>query len=441
MPITSYPFNREFRERLIALCIEPDWFARFGTQVIVPEYFELEEEQAIVRELLRFYTKYSRTPCHDELLAIFATITDNKVKKILKEVNALIERAFYVTDTTFARDAAIKFAKEQAMKLAFLEGVEDIEHGNLSTLVDRAQKALQVGDDVADLGLDLKADAEKWIFEEMTSVKIPTGMYHLDIAMEGGLGCGELGVILSGTNVGKTQTLVNIGYGAAGLASRHNVVHITCETPAIKVAKRYAARMTFKWLTKEDDPNDYLLSFQTAAGKFLPGHIRIKEFPTKAASVADIRAYVERLMCYGEPVELLIVDYPDEMRHTYIGEHRHMIADTFRGLRGMAGMLHIPIWAATQSNRAALAKELVTLDDIAESYEKAQVSDVIIALCQTKEEEEADQVRFYGAKIRDGEKGWMVRCHVNRGSHAIISDERMSLSDLPSKKRKRGEED
>lgn len=441
---TTYPFNREFRERLIALCTEPDWFARFGSQVILPEYFDLDEEQAIVKELLKFYEKYSRTPCHDELLAIFATISDNRTKKILKEINALIERVFEIQDKValdFARDKAIQFAKEAAMTIAIMESADELEHGDSSKIMTRVQNAMLVGDDVADLGLDLVADAEKWIYEERNSVKVPTGIYHLDIAMEDGLGCGELGAILAGTNVGKTQTLVNIGFGAAGLLSRKNVVHITCETPAIKVAKRYAARTSFKWLTKEDDPNDYLLTFQAAAGKRIFGHVRIKEYPTKGASVADIKAYVERLMCSGEKVDLLIVDSGDEMRHTYVGEVRHMVADTFRGLRGLAGTLHLPVWTATQSNRAALAKELVTLDDISESYEKAQISDVIIAVCQTKEEEEDDQVRLYGAKVRDGEKGWMIRCHNAKGSHAIISDERMKLSDMPSKKKKHGEED
>ncbi len=118
-----------------------------------------------------------------------------------------------------------------------------------------------------------------------------------------------------------------------------------------------------------------------------------------------------------------------------------MLADTFRGLRGLAGIFGIPFWAAAQANRGALAKELVDLTDIGESYEIVQICDTVIAICQTDEEHEADLLRLYAAKIRDGEKEWMIRCHNVKDSHAIISDEFMSKSDLPSRKRKKDEEE
>ena len=98
-----------------------------------------------------------------------------------------------------------------------------------------------------------------------------------------------------------------------------------------------------------------------------------------------------------------------------------------------------PVWTATQAARRALSKELVTIADIAESYEKSNVADVIIALCQTREEKEADMLRLFAAKIRDGGGGWMVKCHMHSDSHAIITEGMVTMAELVAERTKREE--
>ena len=62
---------------------------------------------------------------------------------------------------------------------------------------------------------------------------------------------------------------------------------------------------------------------------------------------------------------------------------------------------NIPIWTASQANRASLAKKVVTEGDIAEDFGKAQTADVILALCQTKQEYDDQEMRIFIAKNRD----------------------------------------
>lgn len=431
----KYEWNRDFRARIMALCLDPEWYAKYGTSLVRPEYFETDIEIATTSSIIDFYKKYDRMPDDDELVSILEGLDLDS-----DDIAGTVTNLYYLAeegDLDFAADQAVQFAKEQAMKIAILDSVKDIQKGVLSKPLERVAQAQMVGTNLKDLGLDLKTN-KQWMLEESEGDKIHTGIYHLDMMLEGGLGRGELGIVMAATNVGKTMALVNIGCGAAGLLERRNVVHITLELNEKKVAKRYAARTVFRWILREDNPDEYLIAFEDAIKHRLPGRIRIKSWPPGVATAADIEAYLDRLKILGEPCDVLIVDYPDEMKMKD-GEYRFVIADVFRELRAIGVKWNVVVWAATQAGRQALSKELVTLGDIAESYQKATVSDVILAMCQTQSEQEEGLMRFYAAKVRDGDKGWMVKCHIDPDSHAIISEKVMSVSELKeAKKREEG---
>jgi replicative DNA helicase len=427
---TKFKWNKDFRERILALCLKSDWFSRFGTDLIKPEFFELESEQHVSTAIITFYVKYHRPPYYDELMV--AVGDDNDENELVVVVFDILEKE----DLSYASNTVIQFAQEQAMKIAILESVGDIEKGDLVKPLERVRKAQSVGNDLSDLGLVLKEDFT-WVYQEAIADKVQTGIFHLDLMMEGGLGKGELGTVLAATNVGKSQVLINIGCGAATIMSRANVVHITCEMSARKVARRYGARTVFRWMKCEDDPESYIIRFGKSSKLLMPGNIYIKEYPSGVATVEDIDVYLERLLIMGIKADLLIVDYPDEMKHPHIGEYRMNVAETFRGLRRVAQQRNIPVWAATQAGRSALSREIVTIDNISESYEKATVSDCIIAVCQTMAEKEDKILRLYAAKIRDGDSGWMIKCHVHDDSHAILSDSIITITQMIEEKKKR----
>ncbi|MHA2068105.1 MAG: DnaB-like helicase C-terminal domain-containing protein [Candidatus Thorarchaeota archaeon] len=427
----KYAWNRQFRERILSILLDRDWYARFGSSIIQPEYFDLDEEVAVAKFIIAFYSAYNRSPYDDELLSGFETDV---------AATDLIDRMYEYDDDEldFAKSHALQFAKEQALKIAILESVDDIEAGILSKMSDRLEQALQVGDDLTDLGLNLKTSSD-WAYEAVLTDLVPTGILHVDMKLNGGLGPGELGIIMAGTNVGKTMSLVNIGYGAIGFLSRCNVAHISAEAYANQIAERYAARTIFRWIEKKDDPGEYVAEFRSVAGRTLPGNVYIKDYPTGTATVADIDAYLNRLRQQDIRIDLLIVDYPGEMKHTDLGNVWENMADTYGKLRALAAKWSIPVWGAAQTTRAALSRPIVNLNDIGESWKAAQRADVVLAICQTKVEEEDNIMRFYAGKIRSGgKKGWMVRCHIDDDAHAIISEEIITVSQLMQEMKENG---
>lgn len=437
--VNKYEWNRQFRARIIALCFLSSWYAKYGTSIIKPEYFETETEQAIVSFLNTFYQAYKRPPDLDEIAAEF--VHDQDAVELVEQAFELAEDE---DELLYAQDRALQFAKEQAMKIAILQSVEDIEHGILSTAVNRVKKALAVGTDLTDLGLDFKNDFSWLLDAELEDNKIPTAIYHLDQALDGGMSKGEYGVVLGSTNVGKTQMLINIGFGALSRVGKQNVVHITLEMSAKKIALRYAARVNNYFFDPTQDTYDsYIQDFHYMSHLRTYGDLRIKQYPTRYATIHDIDNYLDRLEAIGWHTDVLIVDYPDIMRHENVGEYRHNISHTSEQLRRMAVERNILIWGASQANRSALNKELVDLDNIAEDYGKVQIADVVLAVSQTKVEYEAGMLRVFGAKVRDGKKHWVVVCEQDNVAHSILSRELKSVvskkeeqDDMSEQKRK-----
>ena len=405
--------ERRFRLKIIALMLKPAWLARYGS-IIMPEYFEQEDEHAVVEAIRNHHTAYQRPPSDvDDMHDVLHGNYGDTVKSIYIGVDEW--------DLQYASDMIVQFCREQAAKLAVLNSLKDIGDGDLASVVDRMQQAMKVGSDVGDTGLDLKQNFDDWYDKALRS-KLPTGMLHLDIAMDGGLGDGELGLILAPPNSGKSMALINVGCGVAGPIIKGNVAHFTLEMPEHVVAKRYAARLTFRFPSRNvADKQVYMEDFDDATDVSLPGNVRIFRV---SGNILNLRSKIDALIDDGFVPDVIIVDYGDELQPMRTRDNRYNeLGDIFHDLRelGAPDQYDCPIWSATQAGRQAFGKEVVTMKDLAESIKKAHVADAIVAVCQTTEEEVAEQCRLFLAKLRDGESRSMIRAKFYKAQQAIIT--------------------
>jgi len=428
----KYNWNTRYRERIIALCFLSSWYSRFGLAIIRPEYFETDEEQEVVKFLIAFYKSYRRPPEEDEILAEFHDYPE--AQDLIENVMEYLDE-----DLTYPADMAVQFAKEQAMKLAILDSVQDIEKGKLSSIIDRVKAALAVGRDLTELGIDIKNITE-WLPEDDETEKITTGIPLLDAKLQGGLARKEYGVVMAATNVGKTQLLVNFGFGALNPLVKANVVHISLEMSAKLIARRYGARIVGAFFQPDEKLSDYVADFRHMHKLRVYGQLRIRSWPSGMATLNDIRSYLDMLITTGFHPDLLIIDYPDIMHHERIGEHRHNISNTSVQIRGLADTYDIAIWGASQTNRSALNSEIVDLDAIAEDYGKVQIADVVLPISQTRQEYEDGLLRIYGGKVRNGPKHWQIRCEQYLEGHAVLGLEEITMKDLLEERRNRREE-
>jgi replicative DNA helicase len=203
-----------------------------------------------------------------------------------------------------------------------------------------------------DLGHDYNNEVEIR-YQESVRNPVTTGWDVIDDLADGGLGKGELGVMVAPAGIGKSWALVNVGANAvkAGL----NVVHYTLELNEHYVGMRYDS--VFTGIANQD-----LRYHQDKIAKVveeLPGTLTVKYYPTKGAGINTLSAHLERCRVNDKKPDLIIVDYADLLRGAKGLEKRHELGNIYEDLRGMAGEYQIPVWTASQANRSALQEDVI----------------------------------------------------------------------------------
>ena len=187
------------------------------------------------------------------------------------------------------------------------------------------------------------------------------------------------------------------------------VVYYSLELSEKAIQRRLAARLSgikTKELSKDVEG---LLKKLDISGRIFGGRIFIKRYPARKCSVRTIESHLERLKAIGFVPGIVIVDYADKMRaERHYTDLYHELGTVYSGLSDLGFEQGLPIWTASQTSKKSLSKELITMVDVADSFEKCRIADIILALCQTTEEYKEDKMRIFVAKNREGEKGMSI---------------------------------
>lgn len=425
-------FSLPFQQHLLAvLARTPSLIQRYRS-VVRFEFFAAADHRVVAKALLDVVDQYNVLPSEVTLLE---TIKDQASEEVFPKAKRVVEKLFKanLADTEAVVARLIDFGQTQAMVNAVLSSSRHIEHGDHARVRQEIDQALLVGHDLLDFGLSIH-DTERlnWYTSPalQTADRIRTGVTHVDQAMQGGLGRGELGVILAPPKRGKSTTLINFGFGALCDIAKLNVVHFTLEMDKEKTLRRYDDRlMGMRVKRKRTDPEWYVNSLQDRLQKFVHGNLFCREYATRTADVHDLRANLMTLSSQGYPPDLILVDYGGIMKPARrLGEHRHEVEGIFEDLRALAKEFDAGCWSAAQANRAATEKEVVTMTDFAEAFGIAAVADAVWAFCQTPDERIDMQCRLFAAAMRDSGDGSTVLCNINRDSCLLQSIELLDES-------------
>lgn len=235
---------------------------------------------------------------------------------------------------------------------------------------------------------------------------VPTLMPSLDKALLGGLKSEELGVVMGSTGMGKSMFLVSVGKAAILLGKC--VVHISVEMPEARTAMRYYSALSgvaTKRISKKYNVTKKKIKERR---KLFNGELWIKKFPMTGTTVSDIRNYVNTLIERHTYPDILLVDYADLLVPSsgYFGKGDEYAAlgHVYTELMDFSRELKIPIWTASQTTREALSKASPGLKEMGDSFKKARIAPVVLALGQTTEEEEDGVMRIILLKLRESKR-------------------------------------
>jgi len=408
-----YNFGLDFQEHILASVIGDGDFLKANLDVFHAEYFNDDILGGIASAVLDFYRREKEVPSKE---AILHDLKDQIAPgRKFHEYSDTLETIFEKigVNAAYYQGKAVEFAKTQAVANALKESTVYLESGEIQEVGRSIANALKIGNGfnqsrVYDYFGSARKRAKDYRLNGASKGRLATGFYPLDEAISGGLGKGEIGLIVAPPKHGKTTMLINIATGA--LMQGKGVAYVTLELSQKMIASKFDTRLFGREISSiKKKPKSFVRALAELREK-MTGKLHIIEYPTKGLSVDKLESVIEGL----DACDLVVVDYGQLLKSGISrGERRHEITDIYENLRRVAGELKIPIWTAHQGNRPSTGSKIVGMEHVAEDFNIVAIADLAVSINQSEEERRQNKLRLYVMGSRIGASGQQIDCDVN----------------------------
>ena len=276
-------------------------------------------------------------------------------------------------------------------------------------------------------------------------IPIPTGIGKIDETLEGGLGKGELGVIIGPSGFGKSSMTTAMASHAA--CNGWKVLQIVFEDRIKQIQRKHLGRITgveAKDLSKPDNIDLVKAAIENFPDKDkLNENLRIVKFPSGEKTARDIKRFIIKLTNSGFKPDLVIVDYFECLAHEPSRDASNEFekeGKTMRIFEAMVGELNIAMWIPSQGTKDSINLELVTMDKIGGSVKKAQIAHIILSIARTVDDIANNKATIAILKNRAGKSGKVFNnVEFNNGTCRISTDNVSELDSLFELKQKQEE--
>lgn len=420
---TLQQYGVSFQIKVLSSLLKHKEFLHGVYDILNPDEFDNPAHKWIIQETLKYYSKYHTNPT-PEYLSVEVKKIDNEVLKIsiaeqLREsLKAINEDRDYV-ETEFSN-----FCRNQQLKKALMSSVELLTKGQYDDIRSMIDQALKAGQS-RDIGHEYEKDVEtRYRAEERKA--IPTNWNHINNLLMGGLGAGDLGMVLGSPGGGKSWFLINLG--AAAVKAGFNVCHYTLELSQDYVGKRYDSVFTgieFQKIHLHRPEIEKVV-------EGLKGKLIIKEYPMGKTTPSTIETHIQKCETLGHKPDIVIIDYVDLLRSKVkSAERKDEIDDVYTAIKGLARQIKTPIWTVSQVNRMGSKDDIIEADKIAGSYDKIMIADFAMSLSRKRSDKLNGTGRVHVIKNRFGSDGMTFSAMINTGNgHIDISDTELDESEI-----------
>lgn len=261
---------------------------------------------------------------------------------------------------------------------------------------------------------------------------IPTFLPRLNEILSGGAYPNKLYFIAAPPGFGKSIFLNNIGLAA--LKQGKNVYHITCEMGCTEVMSRYDCLISgHPMIDIIGSPIEVIGSYvRNFMNEHPESYLVVKEWPPGVLTKDMLSLYIRRkIISSGKKPDLIIVDYADIMKSSIKNtERRSDLGTIYTQLKALSSEFQCPVWTASQINREGFKKTESDMSNLAESWEKAMIADLVLVVRQSPEELQRNKLRLYIAKFRSGESRKEIRCNCNYKYMKMEEDDEVEVNDF-----------
>jgi len=418
-----------FQQSLIKAIIEDKKYGETIIDVIESKFFDNNSFKFIMENMKELYKAYNKIPDYNTLgQKLMAEGSGSQTSKI--HIDTLDAIKNNEQQIEYVKDTALNFCKQQNLKRELKSVQNIIESGEFEAynkIEQIIQKALQVGisnDETTDVfhGID---EALEQDFRH----PLPTGIVGIDNLLKGGLGIGELGVVLAPTGTGKTTLLTKFANTAFNLG--YNVVQIFFEDNPGNIKRKHYTIWSDIAPDEQPEFKDEVKRKVDEAQARSKGSLKLLKLASDNVTISEIKNKLRKLNSENpNKVDLLIIDYVDciSSEKSTNGEEWKGEGSVMRSLESMTTEFNMAIWTATQGNRESISSEVVTGDQMGGSIKKAQIAHVILSIGKTLEQKEHNLATLTLLKSRIGKDGVVFQnCKFNNEYLLIDTESQNTL--------------
>jgi KaiC/GvpD/RAD55 family RecA-like ATPase len=383
-----------------------------GSSVLseVDVWFFSEELDRKVWMLLRKAAERGKLVRSWDDLYMFALMDgagDDVLQRILwykgNDVNLSAELVLDVVDRLWKEKVVVEGVKrveEKLLKGVDIDSVVDDLGRVYRTVMARSIGRVSLREDVLDGVLDRMIG---YVVEEREERRLLSGFVQLDVVLGGGFRQGSLVVWVGATSVGKTMMLVF--QSVMFMLQGKNVLYISLEDSKDVVLERFD-RLLFSNVRNDVEGLSKRIELLKGMGK-----VEVMYVPRML--VDELEGLVDGL---ADGIDVVVVDYGDLLSVGRVYKEADWVeqGEVFERMMRIADKYNKWVVTASQANREAVDKKVLSLGNVSRSFRKVQVADYVIALSQTKEEEQQGLIRLVVLKNKFGKRGDVISLRVVR---------------------------
>jgi replicative DNA helicase len=415
-------YGSTFQTKVMGALLTDRDFLITISESLSDEFFENTSHQWIIKEILKYFNKYHTVPSMDAIKVEVQKI-DNEVLKIaIKEQLVQAYRESEQTDIQYIKDEFLGFCKNQQMKKAIVTSADLLVTNDFDSIRQIILNALKVGE-IRSIGHEYEKDVETR-YREDNRGPIPFPWEVFNNITQGGIGKGELGIVFGNPGGGKSWAVIAMAAHAAKLG--FNVLYYTLELSETYVARRIDANLL-------NIPVDQITKHRAEVERIvnkLPGKIKVKEFPSGKTTLDNIEQHIEQLKTQYEFIpDIIIIDYIDLLKNS-ARDRLEGTEDIYTSIRGLARELGLPIITPSQANRTGAKSDIIEGDNIAGSYSKLMIGDIVVSLARNRKDKLEGTGRWHIMKNRLGADGMTFASKIDTSTgHIEIYEDFLEIED------------
>lgn len=443
-------FGNQFFNGVCYHCIFSTDFLKKVIAILPLEVYRSRERKIIMKMLYDYYNQYKAAPenlFYDLFQELEKELSDSEYDRCMALIGIL--RGFsgknyqYYLDRL--NDSLRHFYLEEG-SVEFASLIKRKKYDEAKAVILKAMKAM---DETSDTEYYDYFEDKTYIEKRLSEVKyvMRTLIDAVDKNIKG-LNPTWLITILAATKMGKSWMLMEMA--VAALFQGLNVLFISLEMNKEQVDSRFDQIIGFMSSIESEDTQEVMSyrreewqktnevvdsifdigaveknrkRFRKVGG----GNLKVMAFNRGRMNHLDIDRVLDQAEEQdGFVADVLIVDYLGIMKETALGQSKkERIGENCLGIKEICGKRNLIGFTAMQGNRKAMMAKTFHSHMVADDIDTIFHSDLVLAMCATKKEEEENKYRIYCANYRHGKQHWSVgitRC-LNQGQIALDSYE------------------